>query len=180
LRRTAQLIHLRPDLQVCSLRGNIDTRLRKVYSGEVDGAILAAAALLRLDWEDKITEYLSLEHFLPSVGQGALVIEARTDDKEIANLVSPLNHPPTWQSVMAERAFLRTLGSGCRAPIAALGIINSSTLKLEGMIASPKDNRILRNSEEGSIMFPEKVGIRLAQKMLATGASDIIAEVTGQ
>ena len=177
LRRTVQLTHLCPDLEVCSLRGNVDTRLRKVSSGEVDGVIVAAAALLRLDWKDKITEYLPLEHFLPAVGQGALVIEGRLDDKEMADLVSPLNHPPTWQSVMAERAFLRTIGGGCRAPIAALGIVNSSTLKLEGMIANPNNRGMLRASEEGSAMYPEEVGIRLAQKMLAMGASEFIDEV---
>ncbi len=177
LRRTVQLTQYRPDLKVCSIRGNVDTRLRKVSSGEVDGVILAAAALLRLGWEDKITEYLPLEHFLPAVGQGALVIETRLDDEEVAALVSPVNHLPTWQSVMAERAFLSALGGGCRAPIAALGTVNGATLKLEGMVADVSGKKMLRATEEGSSMSPEQVGVQLAQKMLGMGASEFIAEV---
>ncbi len=177
LRRTVQLTLFRPYLEICSIRGNVDTRLRKVSTGEVDGVIVAATAMLRLGWEDKITEYLPLEHFLPAVGQGALVIETRLDDKEIVELVSPLNHLPTWQSVMAERAFLRAMGGGCRAPIAALGTINSSTLKLEGMIADPNGKGMIRASEEGSAMSPEELGVRLAEKMLNMGASEFIDEV---
>ena len=177
LRRTVQLTQYRPDLKVCSIRGNVDTRLRKVSSGEVDGVIVAAAALLRLGWEDKITEYLPLEHFVPAVGQGALVIEMRLDDEEVAALVSPVNHLPTWQSVMAERAFLSALGGGCRAPIAALGTVNGATLKLEGMVADVSGKKMLRATEEGSSMSPEQVGVQLAQKMLGMGASEFIAEV---
>jgi hydroxymethylbilane synthase len=177
LRRAVQLTQYRPDLKVRSIRGNVDTRLRKVSSGEVDGVIVAAAALLRLGWEDKITEYLPLEHFLPAVGQGALVIETRLDDEEVAALVSPVNHLPTWQSVMAERAFLSALGGGCRAPIAALGTVNGTSLKLEGMIAGASGKKMLYASEEGSAMSPEDVGVRLAQKMLEMGASELVAEV---
>ena len=180
LRRAVQLTQFRPDLEVCSIRGNIDTRLYKVSSGEVDGVIVAAAAMLRLNWEDKITEYLPLEHFLPSVGQGALVVEARLDDKEMADIVFPLNHLPTWQSIIAERVFLRAMGGSCRVPIAALGKVNGSTLKVEGMIANPKGGGMLRASEEGSARSPEEVGARLAQKMLAMGASEFIAEVRGR
>ena len=180
LRRAVQLTRFRPDLEVCSIRGNVDTRLRKVSSREVDGIIVAAAAMLRLHWEDKITEYLPLEHFLPAAGQAALVVEARLDDKEMVELVSPLNHLPTWQSTIAERAFLRAMGGGCRAPIAALGTVNSSTLKLEGMVASPDGRRMLRASEEGSTTSPEDVGARLAKKVLAMGASEFIAEVNGR
>ncbi|MFC1929610.1 hydroxymethylbilane synthase [Chloroflexota bacterium] len=180
LRRTVQLNNYRPDLEVCGLRGNVDTRLRKVSSGEVDGVIVAAAAMVRLGWEEKITEYLPLEHFLPAVGQGTLVLEARLDDKEIADLVSPLNHFPTWQSMMAERAFLHAMGGGCSAPITALGTVNSSTLKLEGMVASPDSQRMLRASEEGHAMSPEEVGAQLAKKMLAMGASEFIGEARGR
>src|SRR4030042_1664187 len=97
---------MRPDLEICGIRGNIDTRLRKVSEGEVDGIIVAAAALIRLGWEDKITEYLPTEYFTPSVGQGALGIEIRSEDKETASLASAINHEPTWQSVTAERTFL--------------------------------------------------------------------------
>lgn len=176
-RRAVQLASYRPDLEVCSIRGNVDTRLRKVSGGEVDGVILAAAAMLRLGWENKIIEYLPLKHFLPAVGQGALVIETRLGDEEIAGLISPISHLPTWQSITAERAFLSALGGGCRAPIAALGTVNGTTLKLEGMVADASGKKILRASEEGNAMSPEQVGVRLAQKMLAMGASEFITEV---
>ncbi len=176
LRRAVQLASYRPDLEVCSIRGNVDTRLRKVSHGEVDGVILAAAAMIRLGWEDKINESLPLGHFLPAVGQGALGIEARLGDEEVAALVFPLNHLPTWQGVTAERAFLSALGGGCRAPIAALGTVNGTTLKLEGMVADVSGKKILRASEEGGAAASEEVGVQLAQKMLAMGASEFIIE----
>lgn len=173
-RRAIQLRTCRPDLQVCQIRGNVDTRLKKTCSGEFDGVILAAAALLRLDWQDKITEYLSLESFLPAVGQGALGIEIRADDIEMARLVSPLNHEPTWQSVLAERAFLRHLGGGCRAPIAALGVVTGDILEIRGMVASVDGNRILQDREKGPATAPEQVGKLLAERMLQNGADQFI------
>ena len=177
LRRAVQLSSFRQDLAVSGIRGNVDTRMRKVTSGEYDGVILAAAALHRLGWEDKITEYLSTEYFLPAVGQGALVIEARAEDKELAGMLAPLNHEPTWQSVTAERAFLLALGGGCRAPIAALGTVNGTTLQLEGMVADNKKNRILRSSATGSTSEPENLGLRLAKKLFVMGAKELLAEV---
>ncbi len=176
LRRAVQLATYRPDLEVCGTRGNVDTRLRKVSSGDLDGVILAAAAMARLGWEDKISEYLPLEHFLPAVGQGVLVIEARLDDGVVAELVSSLNHLPTWQSTTAERAFLSALGGGCRAPIAALGTINGNTLELEGMVADVSGKKIIRALEVGSAVSAEEVGVQLAQKTLAMGASKFITE----
>lgn len=176
LRRAAQLRQYRPDLEVLSLRGNVDTRLRQVSRGEVDGVILSAAALARLNCEDKITEYLPLKPFLPAVGQGALGIEARVGDEEIAELISPLNHLPTWQSIRAERAFLKALGGGCRAPIAALGQVKDTTLKLEGMVANISGEKLIYGSEEGSTLSPEEIGLRLAQKLWEMGASEFIAE----
>ena len=175
LRRTIQLLAWRSDLEICEIRGNIDTRLRKVSQGEFDGIIVAAAALIRLGWEDRITEYLSVEHFVPAVGQGALGIEVRSDDRDTAELVSQANHEPTWQSVTAERAFLQALGGGCRAPIAALGEVSGNVLKLEGMVASADGSRILCCSEEGDALAPEKVGVRLAEKLAEMGALDLVA-----
>jgi hydroxymethylbilane synthase len=174
LRRAVELVNYRQDLEVCHIRGNVDTRLRKVFSGEFDGIITAAAALLRLDREDSITEYLPLEHFLPAAGQGALGLEARLDDREIAELVAPLNNLPAWQSTAAERAFIRALGGGCRSPMAVLGTVSNATLKLEGMVADLESGEMLRASEEGTARFPEEIGARLAQKMLETGASRFI------
>lgn len=179
LRRRIQLISYRPDLVAHPIRGNIDTRLRKVSSGEVDGVILAAAAMLRLGWQKKITEYLPLEHFLPAAGQGTLAMEARVADKEIANLVSPLNHLTTWQGITAERALLRTLGAGCRAPVAALGVVNGNTLRLEGMVVSMNGRKVVHASEEGSTTQAEEIGMILTDKMQRMGASEIIAEARG-
>ncbi len=175
LRRAAQLVACRPDLKVCSLRGNVNTRLQKALSGELDGVILAAAALIRLGWEDRISEYLPLEHFLPPAGQGALGIEIRADDEETGELVLPLNHPPTRQSVDAERAFIGVLGGGCHAPIGVLGTVGDNTLKLIGMVADVDDKKALHASEEGDSRDPKQVGTRLAQKMLKMGAAKIIA-----
>jgi len=177
LRRAVQLGVCRPDLEVCSIRGNVDTRLQKVVNGEFDGVILAAAALKRLGWEDRVSEYLSTEHFLPAVGQGTLAIETRLDDSEVVNIVVPLNHLPTWQSITAERAFLSALGGGCRAPIAALGTVDGTTLKLEGMVADVRKRKVLHSSEEGSTVAPEELGVSLAQKLLALGADEFLAEV---
>jgi len=179
LRRAVQLGACRPDLEVCSVRGNADTRLRKVAEGELDGVILAAAAMQRLGWQEKITEYLPLEHFLPAVGQGALAIEARSDDWEVAELLAPLNHVPTWQSITAERAFLEALGGGCRAPIASLGTFKNGTLQLDGMVADVGTKKIIRSLAKDSALSPQELGARLAQKLLAMGADEFIAEAKG-
>ena len=176
LRRAAQLLACRPDLEICQIRGNIDTRLRKVSQGEFDGIILAAAALIRLGWENKITEYLPVEHFTPSVGQGVLGIEIRVEDKAAASLISCINHEPTWQCIVAERTFLQTLGGGCRTPIAALGNISNSTLHLGGMVASTKTNHILYSSKEGNSLSSEQIGKSLAQELIEMGALQYIAE----
>jgi len=179
LRRTVQLISYRHDLQACPIRGNVDTRLRKVFSGEFDGVMLAAAALLRLGLESRITEYLPLNHFLPAVGQGALVVEARLSDMDIARLLSSINHIPNWQCVTADRALLLALGGGCRAPIAALGTVSGNRLELEGMVASMSGQKVLCASEEGNAISAEEIGLKLAEKMLGMGAAEIIAEAKG-
>jgi len=163
-RRTAQLLAYRNDLKVKAIRGNIDTRLRKVPDGEVDGVIVAAAAMIRFGWEDRITEYLPLEHFLPQAGQGTLGIEIRADDREVLSLVQPLNHKPTWRSVVAERAFLQALGGGCSTAAASHGIISGDVLRLHGMVVGHGET--LYASEEGSALVPDEVAKQLAQKLL--------------
>ncbi len=169
-RRAVQLRAIRPDLRICDMRGNIDTRLRKVSDGTVDGIIVAAAAMIRLGWEDKITEYLPTEHFTPAVGQGALGLEIRSVDKEIESVACKINHEPTRQCVTAERAFLQALGGGCRAPIAALGTVSHGILKLNGMVATADGDHVLRASEEGNALTPEATGECLAMKMAGMGA----------
>lgn len=175
-RRAVQLKAFRPDIQIRPLRGNIDTRLSKLYSGELEGIIVAAAAMLRMGWADKITEYLPIELFLPSVGQGALAVEVRALDQELSDLLSVVNDEPTWQSVQAERAFLSALGGGCRAPIAALGAVTGNSLHLEGMVASSDGSRTLRAAEYGSPDDSEKIGKLLVEKLLSLGAQELIAE----
>ncbi|MBI2868659.1 MAG: hydroxymethylbilane synthase [Chloroflexi bacterium] len=175
LRRSIQLAACRPDLKTCAIRGNVDTRLRKVDAGEVEGVIVAAAALIRLGWTDRITEYLPAEHFLPSVGQGALAVEARLDDEFMAELVVPLNDETVWRCVAAERAFLRALGGGCRAPIAALGRIEYQLLHLDGMVAGADGRRVLRARATGDPASPEAVGEGLARLMLESGAAGLVA-----
>ena len=175
-RRAVELLFQRPDLDVRPLRGNVDTRLRRVTSGELDGAIMAAAALVRLGWQERITEYLSVEQFLPAVGQGALGIEIRADDSYIAKLVSHLDHQPSHASILAERAFLRALGGGCRAPIAALGMVSEGYLELKGMVAGINSRRFLRDLEKGPVTSAEEIGQRLARRLLDKGAAQLIAE----
>lgn len=173
-RRISQLLAYRPDLKIKQLRGNIGTRLRKVKEGEVSGIIIAAAGIIRLGLEDMITEYLSTELFLPAVGQAALGLESREGDGEIATLVSPLNHKPTWQCISAERAFLHTLGGGCHTPVGALATLDGDTIRLQGIVASSDGSRVLRDAEEGN--QPEDVGKRLALRMLKMGASELITK----
>ncbi len=176
-RRSAQIAACRSDIEVCALRGNIDTRLRKVSSGELDGVILAAAAMIRLNMQSMVTEYLDPEYFVPSVGQGALGIEIRVEDSVTSEMVLPLNHESTWQSVIAERTFLKAMGGGCRTPIAAQGEVKGDTLRLWGMVSGIRSNNALYATEEGIALIPEEVGNRLAQRMMRMGASGLIAEV---
>ena len=176
LRRKAQLLHFRPDLRVEMLRGNVDTRLRRISSGELDAVIVAAAAMVRLGCDGSVAEYLPLDLFLPAPGQGALGIEVCSDNGELAELAAMVNDQSTWCSVMAERAFLHALGAGCRAPVAALGRVTGNTIRLEGMVADAEGHALLQDSEEGSATDPEQVGIRLAEKLQHMGASQLIAE----
>lgn len=174
LRRTAQLKYFRPDINVCDIRGNIDTRLRKVSSGQFDGVILAAAGLIRLSREEQITEYLPMDICLPAVAQGALAIEVREEDDEIKRLVSFLNHKATRQAITAEQVFLHFLGGGCHTPIAAFGQANNGVFELEGMVSTPDGGKLLRARVKGSPEFPEEVGSRLGEKLVALGARDIL------
>ena len=177
LRRAFQVKAARPDLEVSSVRGNIDTRLKAVESGRFDGVILAAAAMIRLGCQDRISQYLPLEHFLPPPGQAALGIEIRAADQESAKIVAALDHPPTHRSVIAERAFLKRLGGGCRAPIAALGTVENGRLELKGMISDGSGGKILRSSLSGSAATAEEVGRALAEKLLKMGADKFISQV---
>ena len=180
LRRAAQLNNLRGDLQVINIRGNVDSRLRKVSSGELQGVIVAAAAMIRLGWDAKITEYLPPESFLPAVGQGALAIEARKGDRIIEEYVTVLNHLPTWQAVTAERAFLHAVEGGCRAPVAALATVHGQILKITAMVADKAGTKIIKQSLEGDARRAESQGVKLAQMMIDAGAASLIDEIRCQ
>ncbi len=176
-RRAAQLRAHRPDLRVVDIRGNVDTRLRKVQEGQVEAVILAAAGLSRLGWLARATEILPLEVMLPAVGQGALAVQVRTNDKEAARLVQAVDHPPTRLATAAERAFLRRLGGGCHAAVAALGRVDEGRLYLRGLVADLAGARLLRGEIAGPAGEAEILGVRLAEQLLTQGAAVLLEAI---
>jgi hydroxymethylbilane synthase len=169
LRRSAQIRCARPDLDLQPLRGNVDTRLRKVEQGHYDAIVLAAAGVVRLGLEAAITEFLSFDVMLPAPGQGALAVQCRADDASTLALLRPLEHAPTRAAVQAERAFLAALGGGCAAPVAAYAVATADgTLSLTGLVAAADGSRAVRVSGVGD--QPQALGARLAQQALGQGA----------
>jgi hydroxymethylbilane synthase len=179
LRRQSQLLHARPDLTIAMLRGNLDTRLKKLRDGQFDAIVLAAAGLRRLDWAHEITEYIAPEISLPAIGQGALGIEGRSDDLFIRSLLSGLNHAPSQTAVRAERALLHRLQGGCQVPIAAHATLAGTRVTLEGLVASVDGKELIRDSAEGTLEDPESIGIQLAEQLLARGGDKILRAVYG-
>lgn len=177
LRRQAQLLERHAGLQLCDIRGNVDTRLRKLHAGEADGLVLAAVGLIRLGLQAEITELLPVEVMLPAVGQGALAVESRVGD-DIDALLAPLHHVATAQAVTAERSFLAHLSGGCMVPIAALGQREGERLHLRGLVSSPQGDQVLRREARGPASEAEVLGRQLAEQMLADGARDILERVT--
>ena len=175
VRRQAQLRHHRPDLELFSMRGNIDTRLRKLAEGDYDGLILALAGLKRLGWQKAVTEILPEEIMVPAVGQGALGLEIRKNDDRVQDLMQNLDHPASHQAALAERAFLRTLGGNCQTPIAAHAQVRGTQLTMTGVVVSPPGDPYLRENEEGPASQAEAIGQRLAQKLIALGADAILS-----
>jgi hydroxymethylbilane synthase len=177
VRRAAQLRLLRPDLRPVPIRGNVDTRLGKVESGEIDAVIVAAAALSRLDWLDRASELISMEAMLPAPGQGALAVETRKDDEEVVRAVSTIDDYESRQATTAERAFLRRLGGGCRIPVAALATIKQGQLRLDGVVVDPEGRTAFRGEIDGSPDEAKSLGKALADSLLAEGASEILEEM---
>jgi hydroxymethylbilane synthase len=176
LRRAAQLKAIRPDLRIEPIRGNIDTRIRKLKEENFDAIILAAAGLERMQWKGEITEFLPVDISLPAVGQGALGIECRKDDTEVLDLLGRLNDSDTAFAVRAERSFLNTLEGGCQVPIAAHATVTGENkLALTGLVATPEGDTILKESAEGG--NPEEMGRSLAEKLKEQGAAEILARV---
>ena len=174
LRRSAQLLRQRPDLQITPLRGNLGTRLNKLDTTELDAVVLAAAGLKRLGWENRITERLAPEIMLPAVGQGALCIESRTNDEVVDPILAKLNHAATRTAVTAERAFLHRLEGGCQVPIAGHAIIEDEHIKLTGLVAELDGSRMIKNSMQSPLDQAQNLGTRLAEDLLAKGADEIL------
>jgi hydroxymethylbilane synthase len=177
LRRKAQLLNYRPDLKVADVRGNLDTRLRKMEQGQFDAIIVAAAGLYRMGWQDRITELIPTTLMLGAVGQGAICVEIRKDDSRIAQLVKKLDHRETRVATLAERAFLRRLEGGCQIPIGALGVVRDGVLELDGVVANLSGSRLVRDKVKGNPDAPEEVGVKLAELLINEGADKILTEV---
>ncbi len=184
LRRSCQLLGIRPDVKIEQLRGNLDTRLRKLDEGQFDAVILAAAGMKRLGLEKRIAEILPFDISLPAIGQGAVGIECRVDDAWINDLIAPLNHPETAVCVKAERAFLKKLEGGCQVPIAAHarsgGKDRGGPLLLDGLVGSLTGDKIIKGHREGEPADAEKLGVALAEEVLARGAKEILDELYGR
>ena len=177
LRRQAQMLHYSKDFKIVSLRGNLDTRIKRIKEKKLDAIILAAAGIHRLGWHEKISEYLPIHICLPAIAQGVLGIEVHSGRDEVKQIVSVLDHPKTRKEVLAERALLKELEGGCQVPIAAFGELNNSTLRLQALVASVDGERIIKDCLEGPLDDPESIGIRLARKLIDQGADKILDEV---
>jgi hydroxymethylbilane synthase len=184
LRRQCQLMSVRPDIKIEQLRGNLDTRIRKMEEGQFDAIILAAAGIRRLGWGEKIKEYIDPEICIPAIGQGAIGIECRVDDDFMNDTLSVLQHQDTWDCVTAERALLKRLEGGCQVPIAAHARIlrenGKEKLVLVGLVGSVSGDRIIRDSIESAVKDGEKAGVELAETLLSRGAGEILKEVYGR
>lgn len=177
LRRRAQLLAARPDLKIVDLRGNVDTRLRKLDEGNMDAIILAAAGLQRLGHGDRIKEIISTSVCLPAVGQGALAIECRTDNTEVREMLAFLNDKATKQATDAERAFLGLVEGGCQVPIGVHAEVQDNEIKIEAIIASLDGSTVLRNTISGDAEKAVELGQKLGHKMLSEGGQDILATI---
>ena len=174
-RRRSQLLRQRSDLELLEIRGNVDTRLRKLDEGQYDAIVLAACGLIRLGMGARITECLPMEMMLPEPGQGALAVEARADDDETLELLGGLNDPTSRGCIEAERAFLRALGGGCRVPIAAYGSVQEGELVLQGAVIAADGHAQVRGTMRAPLAESSALGERLAQQLAAQGAKALLA-----
>ncbi|MCX7927053.1 MAG: hydroxymethylbilane synthase [Candidatus Omnitrophica bacterium] len=177
LRRKAQLLSMRPDLNIKQLRGNLDTRIKKLKQGLYEAIVVAYAGIKRLKLTDLPITVLDLEHFLPACGQGALAVEVRLADRQIKGIVKPLDDFSSRICVTAERAFLHYSQAGCRMPVAAYAFLKDGKITLKGMIISLDGSRKVYGEISGSFSNPQKIGYMLAKKLLATGGKQILKEI---
>jgi hydroxymethylbilane synthase len=175
LRRQAQVLRLRPDLQIVALRGNLDTRLRKLDQGECEALVVAVAGMRRLGRADRMTAVFEVDEMCPAAGQGALAVEIRSGDRRMRELVGLLDHPPAHLAIRAERALLAALGGGCQVPIAAHAWLQGHQLHLAAMVARPDGTRLLRASAAGEIARPEALGQEVADRLLGEGARELLS-----
>ena len=177
LRRQAQLLHFRGDFEMVPLRGNLDTRLKKLRAMNLHGIVLALAGVRRLGLESRITEIIPTEISIPAIGQGALGIEARVGDEEIEEHIRFLNDPASSIAIIGERAFLRRLEGGCQVPIAAFGRTVGSAIQMDGLVGTIDGKRLIRGHVEGALEEAEPLGIKLAEVLLMKGAGKILDEI---
>ncbi len=177
LRRQAQFRRICPVAELVPLRGNLDTRLKKLASVPLDGIILASAGLRRMGWEDRATETFDPQDMLPAIGQGILAIEGRAEDDRVRSYAAGLNHGPTQVTLDAERAFLKRLGGGCQVPIAGLAKVEREAVSLSGLVAGTDGREILQGEAKGSAAQAAEIGERLAEELLARGAEKILREI---
>ena len=180
LRRQAQLLTRRPDLEIRFLRGNVNTRLAKLDAGEYDAIILAAAGLIRLGFEDRITSAISIDDSLPAGGQGAVGIECRSADTQIHALLSPLHHADTAVRVTAERALNKHLNGGCQVPIACYAVLEGEQIWLRGLVGEPSGGVLLSADARAPREAATELGVQVAEALLAQGAGDILKAVYGE
>lgn len=180
LRRQAQLLHLRPDLDIRELRGNVDTRLRKVGDGQYDAVVLAKAGLDRLGWSDRISEIFSPEVFMPAVGQGAIAVETRLGDNETADLLAKLDDSETRSSIIAERAMLKALQGGCQVPIGAWARIERGEMVIEACVTSADGMQFVKQRLTGAPEQSAELGEQIARMLVDAGAQTILEEVGRQ
>ncbi|HEY6907609.1 MAG TPA: hydroxymethylbilane synthase [Ignavibacteriaceae bacterium] len=177
LRRRSQLLHIRPDLKIYDLRGNVNSRIKKFLESDWDGIILARAGIERLNLKRYISSYIHKEDILPAVGQGALGIEIYSDNKMVDEILRSVHHEATYKAVLAERAFLRKLEGGCQVPIGAYAEVKSNGIYMDGLVGSIDGSVTFRKKVRGSSKEPEKVGSGLAKDLIKAGAKEILDEI---
>jgi hydroxymethylbilane synthase len=177
LRRVAQVRALRPDVEIVDVRGNLDTRMRKAETGEVDVVILAAAGITRMGWAERITHYIPTDQMVSAVGQGAIGIEIREDDEFMQGVCAQLGDERTMTCVAAERVVMRTLEGGCQVPIGAYARIEDGRLVMDAIVGSVDGTIILRDRLEGDVSDPEALGRAMVERLLALGAAEILAQI---
>lgn len=180
LRRGFQLRNLFPAIRIIPLRGNLDTRIRKIHTENLDGIVVAAAGMKRMGWINRISQFIPMDMMLPAIGQGVLGIEMREDDMGTRQAVSFINHSETWVEITAERAFLRRVGGGCQLPIAAYGKKQGEYLKLKGLLGSIDGRIMIRDEVEGRCKDAEALGVLLAEKILSRGGQAILDDVCSE